>query len=570
MIRGSEDWLVRALTDWVLTVNQGLALVTYRSFNARKRVLQRLEAVFAQKQLSTETLECKQGMQEQFVASVAHGSTDVLFVLDPQRLLFGERNDQSSMWVNFHRETLVARPGAQIWWFLPPSAIQFATQLPDLNRFFLFREDLTEVDDDPTSRELLPIQSSQQTEGSLATAQLYLDRALKAAAGTAARERIWLELGVPALRQFLQVGQPVETSAALDALSLAIGDPLELQGRANGKPDVDWAGALLVVGGAYLDGIQLKDVEKGDKAKKCFWIALEGLEAMEQSAQQQAAISMAMHRLGRVSEEEGDFASAREWYLKSLAIKEKQGNLHGAASSYHHLGTVAQEERDFEGARQWYLKSLAISKELGNSLGEASSYSELGRVAQEERDFTGAREWYLKSLAVFEKQGNLHGAAVGYQLLGGVAGEEQDFAGAREWYLKSLAVFQKQGNLHAAATTYHKLGMLAQEEGDFGLSREWHQKSLAISLKQNNLHAAAICYGQLGLLAGMQGHFEESGKWLIRSIVAFRQTNDERSAQLVIRNFQIAHKRAPAEDQQKLEAQWRDAGLGEFPTSPLE
>ena len=141
MIRGSEDWLVRALTDWVLTVNQGLALVTYRSFNARKRVVQRLEAVFAQKQLSTETLECKQGMQEQFVASVAHGSTDVLFVLDPQRLLFGERNDQSSMWVNFHRETLVARPGAQIWWFLPPSAIQFATQLPDLNRFFLFRED---------------------------------------------------------------------------------------------------------------------------------------------------------------------------------------------------------------------------------------------------------------------------------------------------------------------------------------------------------------------------------------------------------------------------------------------
>ena len=530
MIRGSEDWLVRALTDWVLTVNQGLALVTYRSLTARQRVLQRLEAVFSQKHLSTETLQCKQGMQEQFVTSVAHGSTDVLFVLDPQRLLFGERNDQSSMWVNFHRETLIARPGAQIWWFLPPSAIQFATQLPDLNRFFLFREDLTDVDDEPPSREMLPIQSSQQTEGSLATAQLYLDRALKAAAGTATRERIWLELGVPALRQFLQAGQPVKTSAALDTLSSAIGDPLEVLGRPNGKPDLDWAKALLVVGEAYLVGTELKEAEKGRRAKECFQMVLDWLNSNEQSKIQQAAKAEALHQLGRVAEEERDFAAAREWYLKSLTISEQQGILQGAAISYHNLGVVAQEERDFAGAREWYLKSLAIFEQQGNLHDAASSYHNLGVVAQEERDFAGAREWYLKSLAIKEQQGNLHGAVSSYDHLGRVAQEERDFAAARELYLKSLAIEERQGDLHGAA----------------------------------------MSYGQLGIVAGLQGHFEESGKWMIRSILTFRQTNDEREAQRNIRNFLVAHQRAPAEDQHKLEAQWHEAGLGEFPTLPPE
>jgi hypothetical protein len=43
-----------------------------------------------------------------------------------------------------------------------------------------------------------------------------------------------------------------------------------------------------------------------------------------------------------------------QWYKKSLAIKEKQGNEHGAASTYHQLGRIAQEQRDFGAAEQWY------------------------------------------------------------------------------------------------------------------------------------------------------------------------------------------------------------------------
>ena len=116
----------------------------------------------------------------------------------------------------------------------------------------------------------------------------------------------------------------------------------------------------------------------------------------------------------------------------------------------------------------------------------------------------------------------------------------------------------------------HQLGAVALQERDFAGARVWYLKSLEIKEKQGNLHYAATTYGQLGNLAALEGSFEESGAWFIRAISTFRQTNDEHLAQRNIRNFQITHKHAPGEDQQKLEAQWRDAGLGEFPTSPLE
>jgi len=226
----------------------------------------------------------------------------------------------------------------------------------------------------------------------------------------------------------------------------------------------------------------------------------------------------AYHQLGMIAAEQRDFETAREWYLKSLAISEKQGNLRGAATTYHQLGIIAAEQRDFETAREWYLKSLAIEEKHGNLRGAATTYHQLGRIAEEQRDFETAREWYLKSLAIKEKQGDMQGAALGYAQLGRIAAEQRDFATAREWYLKSLAIFEKQGDLHRAATTYHQLGMIAQEERHFAGAREWYLKSLAIKEKQGDLQGAAGTYQNLGVIAQEQRDLATAREWCLKSL----------------------------------------------------
>ena len=98
------------------------------------------------------------------------------------------------------------------------------------------------------------------------------------------------------------------------------------------------------------------------------------------------------------AQEQRDFAQAEQWYRKSLAIKEKLGNEHGAAGTYHHLGRLAQEQRDFAQAEHWYRKALAIKEKLGDEHGAARTHAEqytprimrnngpppLGRIAQEQ------------------------------------------------------------------------------------------------------------------------------------------------------------------------------------------
>lgn len=62
-----------------------------------------------------------------------------------------------------------------------------------------------------------------------------------------------------------------------------------------------------------------------------------------------AAMALAVYAL-----HQRDFAQAEQWYRKSLAMKEKQGNEQGAALTYHQLGRIAQEQRDFAQDGQSY------------------------------------------------------------------------------------------------------------------------------------------------------------------------------------------------------------------------
>ena len=258
-----------------------------------------------------------------------------------------------------------------------------------------------------------------------------------------------------------------------------------------------------------------------------------------------------------------DFVESYRLYEQLGRHSVARGDSEHEASSYHNLGIIAQEQRDFETAREWYLKSLAFFEQQGN-LHAGRSYHNLGIIAQEQRDFETAREWYLKSLAIEEQQGNLHGAAGSYHQLGDIAHRQQDFETARERYLKSLAIFERQGNLHGAASSYHQLGRIAQEQRDFETAREWTLKSLAIKEKQGNLHGAAGSY-TIGDPRRSAGHFEESGSWLARSISAFLQANDNRGAEEGAQNFLLAFRRASAEDKQKMRVKWEEAGLGPFP-----
>jgi tetratricopeptide (TPR) repeat protein len=127
-------------------------------------------------------------------------------------------------------------------------------------------------------------------------------------------------------------------------------------------------------------------------------------------ARHEDAAAGAYHEVGLVAQLRREMAVAEQWYRKSLAISERQGDDDSAAKTYHQLGTLADEQRDFEAAENWYQKSIAIEESHGDAYGAAQSYHQMGSLADKQRDFAASELWYRKSLAIEEKLGNLHGA----------------------------------------------------------------------------------------------------------------------------------------------------------------
>ena len=252
MIPGTPEWLVRSLTDWVLEVRQGIALVTYRSRPAREQVLAGLETRFLGKQLQTEWLQCNELSATDFVAAVVSSKADVLFVIDPD-YVFSTDDQTSAFWVNFSREPIVERPGVQIWWMSPSGANRLAQLLPDLNRFFLFREELeSELIVEPSPE--LAQHLDRIVSGVPGFGKTLLARALKAASIKGAdKQAVWLQLGFPAIDGFMNEGDLDSAIHALGELTQVAGQPLEAIEIAAGQQNPsEVAFAFRVLGGVLL------------------------------------------------------------------------------------------------------------------------------------------------------------------------------------------------------------------------------------------------------------------------------------------------------------------------------
>lgn len=59
-----------------------------------------------------------------------------------------------------------------------------------------------------------------------------------------------------------------------------------------------------------------------------------------------------------IAEERCDFAAAKQWYYKSLAISDKQGNEYGAAHAYHQLGILEALQDHLVESGRWLVRAI--------------------------------------------------------------------------------------------------------------------------------------------------------------------------------------------------------------------
>lgn len=103
----------------------------------------------------------------------------------------------------------------------------------------------------------------------------------------------------------------------------------------------------------------------------------------------------------------GDLDSAKNYYLRGLALTEQSGDPHvqsqGKASTLYQLGLLAQQREQWGEAETYYNDSLSIEVESIDPYDQAGTLFNLGTVAREQEKWDIARHYVLDAAQIFAR-----------------------------------------------------------------------------------------------------------------------------------------------------------------------
>ena len=153
-----------------------------------------------------------------------------------------------------------------------------------------------------------------------------------------------------------------------------------------------------------------------------------------------------------------DYPNALKYYLKSLAIREKMGNLGEVAGSLNNIGSIYDDINENEKALQYYNRALVINKKLGNLDWAANNLSNIGIVYTKLKQFDKAINYKKEALKLKEKLGDNWGIATNTTQLARIYGEMGKLDTAIVLFNKALVIYQQLGDLNGIGKNLSQLG----------------------------------------------------------------------------------------------------------------
>ena len=177
--------------------------------------------------------------------------------------------------------------------------------------------------------------------------------------------------------------------------------------------------------------------------------------------------------LGQLNELEAAVKEAKELYQSAHDRK-------GVSDATTIQAIALELTGDYQSARQKYIESLAILTESGNELGAASENDNLGDVYLYLGDLTAAAKSYGNALAIYERMKDEDGIALTKIGLGDVALATGNHADGKHLYQEALDICRRIGDRGREAWALHGLGQILRMEGD--QAGAWQAESSAKSI----------------------------------------------------------------------------------------
>lgn len=210
-------------------------------------------------------------------------------------------------------------------------------------------------------------------------------------------------------------------------------------------------------------------------------------------------------RLGENCRKQARFGEALDWLTAAQRGFDALGDKNGLGQALHYLGTLADQQGDYSGAQARYLESLVLRRELGDQPRVASLLSNLAIVARRQGNLTEARRLHEESLSIRRGFGDRWAIGVSLNNLGNVLLDLGNYDEAAPCFEEALTLMRQVGDRWTIANFLNNLGNAARAQRDDARAHALYRESLLIYRGFGDKWALAYLLEDIGSLLAQEG-----------------------------------------------------------------
>jgi serine phosphatase RsbU (regulator of sigma subunit) len=176
--------------------------------------------------------------------------------------------------------------------------------------------------------------------------------------------------------------------------------------------------------------------------------------------------------------DQGKYAEALSYHMKSLKIKEHMNDKIGISMAYNNIGTIFQLQGNLDESLSYQFKSLKIKEELDDKLGVSVAYNNIATLYIDKKKYKEALDYNFKSLKLKQELGDKLGEGLIYSSIGMTYISQKNIPKALKYQLSALKIMEDIGDAKQIITTSNLVGVTYENAHNYEKALPYYEKAL--------------------------------------------------------------------------------------------
>jgi len=218
----------------------------------------------------------------------------------------------------------------------------------------------------------------------------------------------------------------------------------------------------------------------------------------------------------------GDFDEAKKTFIYASELFEKTNHQNRLAYTYNSLGIISEQQGNFIGAVDYYEKAKSIFTAIDDKAGLAMCYNNMGILLKYQGNYPEALNSYFESLKIHDTLLNYSNSGMALINIGNVFFLQNKLDESTKYIQTALSKFKLAGDKKGISLSLNNLASNEIRNKEYEAALELLYKSLSISKEIDNKVNLALASAQIGTTFIHQKKFDKALIYLHDALDIYR------------------------------------------------